>query len=202
MQTPLTFDRKTVQTMLEESVIGIAGKRTAIGDAIGLAVKRLRQHPKESRVLILMTDGANTAGEVTPLQAAELATQSNIRIYTIGIGATQMEVQSLFGRRVVNPSQDLDEDTLRAIAEQTNGRYFRATSTEELAAIYELLNDLEPTQADSATFRPMQALYPYPLGLGLLLSVFLALQGLRWSGLAKDKMFATAQPLNDIKGRH
>ena len=97
LQTPLTFDRQTVLTLLYESALGLAGENTAIGDAIGLAVKRLRKQSTESRVLILLTDGANTAGEVSPLKAADLAADENLKIYTIGIGADEMIVRSFFG---------------------------------------------------------------------------------------------------------
>ena len=102
LQAPLTLDRKTVKTLLDESVIGLAGKKTAIGDAIGLAIKRLRNEPEDSRVLILLTDGSNTAGSIDPLKAADLAAQEKIRIYTIGVGADSRLVQGLFGtsRRV------------------------------------------------------------------------------------------------------
>lgn len=89
LQAPLTFDRTTVRTLLDEAVIGLAGDKTAIGDAIGLAIKRLRNNPAHQRVLILLTDGANTAGEIPPLQAAELAAQEGLRIHTIGVGADE-----------------------------------------------------------------------------------------------------------------
>ena len=174
LQTPLTYDRTTVRTMLQEAVIGLAGKATAIGDAIGLAVKRLREHPHQSRVLILLTDGGNDAGEVTPEQAAKLAAEENIRIYTIGVGAERMVVQGFFGDQVVNPSQDLDVTTLKAIAKQTGGKFFRAKNTADLRKIYALLDKLEPTVTSSATFRPFTELYPWPLGLALLLSLIIA----------------------------
>lgn len=169
LQTPLTFDRQTVKQLLLESAIGLAGKETAIGDAIGLAVKRLRDQPVDSRVLILLTDGANTAGEVAPLKAAELAAKAQLKIYTIGIGADEMLVRSLFGSRRVNPSRDLDEKTLQAIADQTGGRYFRARNLEQLEQIYHLLDELEPVDTDSQYFRPRRALYPWPLTGALLL---------------------------------
>jgi Ca-activated chloride channel family protein len=179
LQAPLTFDRTTVRQLLEEAAIGLAGKETAIGDAIGLAVKRLRDQPAESRVLVLLTDGANTAGEIGPRKAAELAAQAGLKIYTIGIGADEMLVRSLFGTRRVNPSQDLDEGTLRAIAETTGGRYFRARDLEELEGIYALLDQLEAVQSDRLRLRPTQALYPWPLGLALALGlVLLVRQGL------------------------
>ena len=174
LQTPLTYDRTTVRSMLNEAAIGMAGKATAIGDAIGLAVKRLREYPGQSRVLILLTDGASNAGEVTPLQAAKLAAEEHIRIYTIGVGAERLVVPGLFGNRVVNPSADLDADTLQAIAKETGGKFFRAKNTEELRDIYSQLDQLEPTVTNSATFRPFTALYPWPLGLALLLSLLFA----------------------------
>ncbi|MDD1615168.1 MAG: uncharacterized protein CG439_246 [Methylococcaceae bacterium NSP1-2] len=167
LQTPLTFDRKTVQTLLDEAVIGLAGDNTAIGDAIGLAVKRLKNQPANSHVLILLTDGANTAGEVTPLKAAELAATNGLKIYTIGVGADEMSVPSLFGNRTVNPSLDLDEKTLIKIAESTGGYYYRARNTEELNNIYMRLDELEPIEKDKQYFRPRTELYMYPLALAL-----------------------------------
>lgn len=176
LQTPLTFDRATVHTLLNEAAIGLAGKETAIGDAIGLAVKRLMKEAEtkgeavKSRVLILLTDGANTAGDVTPVKAAEIAAQQGLKIYTIGIGADEMLVRSLFGTQRVNPSQDLDEKTLKAIAEKTGGRYFRARDTEELEGIYTLLDELEPVERETKQFRPVRALYMWPLGIALMLA--------------------------------
>ncbi|MEC4747602.1 VWA domain-containing protein [Methylomicrobium sp. Wu6] len=181
LQTPLTFDRKTVKTLLDESAIGLAGDNTAIGDAIGLAVKRLKNQPANSRVLILMTDGANTAGEVSPLKAAELAADNQLKIYTIGIGADEMIVRSLFGAQKVNPSRDLDEKTLLDIAQKTGGRYFRARNTRELDNIYMLLDQLEPVNKDSQFFRPRSELFFWPLGLALGLAAVICLSRLRWS---------------------
>lgn len=175
LQTPLTFDRKTVNTLLLESAIGLAGKETAIGDAIGLAIKRLKDKDKASRVLILLTDGANTAGEITPIKAAELAALNGLKIYTIGIGADEMLRQSFFGTQRVNPSADLDEKTLTAIATKTGGRYFRARDTKELQKIYTLLNKLEPTEKESQHFRPISALYYWPLGAAFILAIFISL---------------------------
>jgi len=173
LQTPLTFDRDTVLTLLNEAQIGLAGRATAIGDALGLAVKRLRDKQEGDRVLILMTDGANTAGEVDPLQAAELAAREGLKIYTIGIGADEKIVRSMFGARRVNPSRDLDEVTLRAIAERTGGRYFRARDTAEFDGIYRLLDELEPLERDPEMFRPVAALFHWPLAGALLLAALL-----------------------------
>ncbi len=179
LQAPLTFDRKTVRVLLDEAVIGLAGDKTAIGDAIGLAVKRLRDNPEGQRVLILISDGANTAGAVAPLQAAELAASAGLKIYTIGVGADEMVVRDLFGSRRVNPSQDLDEATMKGIAEKTGGRYFRARDLDELEEIYRLLDQLEPVERDKRFYRPRTELYPWPLGAALLLAGTLAVIALR-----------------------
>lgn len=175
LQAPLTFDRETVLTFLDEAAIGLAGENTAIGDAIGLAVKRLRDNDAEKKILILLTDGANTAGAVSPLQAAELAAAEGLKIYTVGIGADEMIVRDFFGARRVNPSADLDEATLTAIAQKTGGRYFRARDTEELESIYTLLDELEPTITDDQVYRPRVALFYRPLGAALLLVMLMAL---------------------------
>ncbi len=174
LQTPLTFDRETLNTLLLEARIGFAGEKTAIGDAIGLTIKRLQNRPAGSRVLILLTDGANTSGEVKPLQAAKLAQQLSVRIYTIGVGADEMIIPGLFGSsfgsRRTNPSADLDEDTLQEIATLTEGHYFRARDRSELSEIYRLLDELEPVEQEAEAFRPIKSLFYWPLGLALALS--------------------------------
>jgi len=175
LQTPLTFDRTTVRALLDEAAIGLAGPSTAIGDAIGLAVKRLREQKEQSRVVILLTDGANTAGEIDPLSAADIAAREGLKIYTIGIGADEKIVRSLFGSRRVNPSADLDEETLQAIADKTGGRYFRARDTEQLEEIYQVLDGLEPIEKDVQRFRPQTTLFHWPLALSLMLFLILFL---------------------------
>ncbi|PLW82636.1 BatB protein [Kineobactrum sediminis] len=186
VQSPLSFDVTTVERFLLEAQIGFAGQETAIGDAIGLAVKRLRERPAESRVLVLLTDGQDTASSITPLDAARLAQGLGIRIYTIGVGADQLSLPGLFGSsfgsRRVNPSADLDEETLLEIARLTGGRYFRARDPQELAGIYQLLDKLEPVEQDVAVYRPRQALAHWPLLLALLLSFGLAIQHWRRLG--------------------
>lgn len=175
LQAPLTFDTKTVARFLNEAQLGFAGPQTAIGDAIGLSVKRLQQlqSTNSQRVIILLTDGANTAGEVEPLQAAKLAEQTGVKIYTVGIGADKMVVGGLFGRRTINPSAQLDEKTLVSIAQSTGGQYFRARETKELNRIYQELDKLEPIEQEKEWLRPTQALFMWPLSLALLLSVLL-----------------------------
>lgn len=178
LQVPLTLDRETVKVLLMEAFIGLAGEKTAIGDAITLAVKRIHDQKADAgeQVLVLLTDGANTAGEVDPLKAAELAAQVGLRVYTIGIGAEQLEVASIIGgRRSVNPSADLDEETLTGIAELTGGRYFRATDTATLQEIYRLVDELEPVEEPETGFRPVQSLYHWPLGGALALASLVCL---------------------------
>jgi Ca-activated chloride channel family protein len=178
LQAPLTFDWQTVQTLMNEAQIGLAGKKTAIGDAIGLTIKRLQSHPEQSRVVILLTDVANTSGEVEPLKAAELAQQSNVKIYTIGLGADAMEVSNFFGTRQVNPSRDLDEATLQKMANITGGHYFRALDSKELEKIYDMIDQLEPTEKDPEIFRPQINVYYWPLAIALLISFIISLKTL------------------------
>lgn len=172
LQAPLTFDRTTVRTWLEESLIGIAGKNTAIGDAIGLAVKRLRQRPAQSRVLVLITDGANNGGSIEPLVAAQLAADEGVRIYAIGIGADPQQ-DGLAGAQGFNSGLELDEPTLRAIVDATGGEYFRARSQAELEQIELSLDRLEPVAQQPTLARPALALYAWPLALALLGSLLL-----------------------------
>lgn len=177
MQTPMTFDRKTVKQMLDESVLGLVGQKTAIGDAIGLAVKRFDAKQKSNKVLLLLTDGQNTAGKITPEQALELAIAKNITIYSIGIGAEVMLQESLFGTRRVNPSSELDERTLTKLADETGGKYFRAKDSQSMSQIYQLLDQLEPIEQEQQQMRPLTALFYWPLTLALLISIlyFIAL---------------------------
>ena len=184
MQTPMTFDRKTVKQMLEETVLGLVGKKTAIGDAIALAAKRFDEKPDSNRVLVLLTDGQNTAGKITPDQALELAVDKGITIYSIGIGADVMLQRSLFGTRRVNPSSELDEATLTNIAQQTGGKYFRARDSQSMSEIYQLLDDLEPVEQEQQQMRPLTSLFHLPLAASLILTfTYLLLVNLRhiWS---------------------
>ena len=176
LQVPLTFDRQTVQQLLDEAVIGIAGRQTAIGDALGLAVKRLREQDTPHKVMILMTDGRNTAGQVDPLRAAELAHDAGLTVHTIGIGADEAIQRGFFGSVRINPSNDLDEDTLRAIAKKTGGRYFRARDAQEFQKIYAEIDKLEPVEHSGSHFRPTTALFFWPLAAALVL--FLAVLSL------------------------
>ncbi|MFZ5764441.1 MAG: vWA domain-containing protein [Thermodesulfobacteriota bacterium] len=178
VRAPLTFDRRTVKKLLDEAQIGFAGQKTSIGDAIMLAVKRLRERPAKSRVLILLTDGSNTAGNVAPRQAAELAARSGMTIYAVGVGADERIVRDLFGSHRVRGGGDLDEELLREMATVTGGRYFRARQGEELHEIYRQIDELEPAAQEEEIVRVVRGLFHWPLGAALLLSFLLALPAL------------------------
>lgn len=171
--TPLTYDLSAVRAQLQGAAVGLAGTETAIGDAIAVAVKRLSALPQQARVLVLLTDGVNNAGSIEPLEAARAAKAAGIRIYTIGIGATQMRVPGFFGSQLVNPSADLDSTMLTSIAEQTGGRFFRATDSSELADAYRAIDALEPMPQQGPMLRPRHELFRWPLlaAIGLLLLV-------------------------------
>ena len=171
LQTPLTFDRKTVIQRLNRASLGLAGEMTNIGDAVGLAIKRLKQYPKNSRVLILLTDGASNTGTVSPVEAAEMAAKEGIQIYTIGIGSDRALIQTVFGPQYVNPAADLDEETLKKMADMTGGQYFRARNTAALQQIYARINRLEPIASGKQYMRPLKPLYMWPLGVALFFSI-------------------------------
>ena len=175
LQTPLTFDTKTLQDLLIEAQIGFAGNGTAIGDAIGLSVKKLKERPDSNRVLILLTDGSNTAGVLSPSEASDIAKKAKVKIYTIGIGDGRQRNQVLFGQTLVNKNNDLDERTLVAIADLTGGKYFRARDPRELRSIYDQLNKLEPIDQDEELLRPITSLFHWPLALFLTCSLLIIL---------------------------
>ncbi|MFP3977992.1 vWA domain-containing protein [Marinobacter sp. KMM 10035] len=188
VQAPLTFDLETLEILLQESGIGMAGRATAIGDAVGLATKRLRERPQQQRVVVLLTDGANTAGQITPDKATEIAAAAGVRLYTIGIGAESMIRRGLLGSRRVNPSRDLDENLLTRMAQQTGGEYFRARSLPELELIYETINQLEPIELDGKTYRPVTDLFFWPAGMAvaLWLGLFMFRRVTSWRGRARQ----------------
>lgn len=184
LQAPLTSDLATVHRFLNEAVVGVAGTETAIGDAIGLAIKRLRAEtasggpgaagagPGET-VLVLLTDGENDAGVMPPLEAAKLAAQAGLRIYTIGVGAAPEN--GFFGMDRGNT--DLDEDTLKSIAGATGGRYFRATDAQALQNVYREIDRLEPARGTQQWLRPADEWFTWPLAAALLLSIPAAIAG-------------------------
>lgn len=167
--TPLTYDLTAVKAQLDGAVVGLAGSQTAIGDAIAVAVKRLAALPQQARVLVLLTDGVNNAGSISPTQAAAAAKAAGVRIYTIGIGADRMTVPGFFGPQTVNPSADLDVDMLTSIAKETGGRFFRASDTRQLANAYRAIDALEPMPQHGPQLRPHRELFRWPLGAAVLL---------------------------------
>lgn len=183
VQAPLTHDLQAVAQWLDESFIGLPGRETAIGDAIGLSIKRLQNEPAASRVMILISDGANTAGSVSPLRAARLAAEHQIRIFTIGVGADAPAQTSAFSFQDLqsDPSIELDEPSLREVAQLTGGEYFRARNAEDMQAIYQRLDKLEPALRADLPDRQSTPLYPWPLGLALLLSLGLSIVTIRRS---------------------
>lgn len=165
LQTPLTYDHANLLKRIEDASVGLAGKTTSIGDAIGLGIKKLQTAPFQGRVIILLTDGANNSGILTPMRAAALAKTENIKIYTIGLSSegSAQDLTSLFYS--IQKGADLDEDTLKSIAKKTNGKYFLATNHQSLSKIYKTIDKLETTHQESAPVKPIVEYYPYLLVL-------------------------------------
>lgn len=169
---PMTMDLSSVRQQLGDSVVGLAGQATAIGDAIGLAVKRLKSQPASQRVLILLTDGVSNAGMLDPLKAAQVAKDEGVRIHTIGFGG-EGESLSVFGipLHVPGGGDDTDMATLQRIATTTGGKAFRARDTEELAGIYAEIDRLEPVKRPGQSVRPRVERYAWPLSAALALGL-------------------------------
>lgn len=169
--TPLTLDRDSVRQQLDASVVGLAGRATALGDAIALSTKRLQQQRTEQRVLIVLTDGVNTAGVLEPAKAAQIARDAGVRIHAIAFGGEGGGALSLFGLRLPAGGDEVDEAGLQKIAQLTGGRFFRARDTEALAGIYAEIDALEPVKRQGQAVRPKIERYPWPLGLALAVGV-------------------------------
>ncbi len=163
LQTPLTYDHANVLKRISDATTGLAGKTTSIGDAIGLAIKKLQSTPRKGRVIILLTDGANNSGLLPPLKAAELAQSEHIKIYTIGLSSegNNQNLANLFIS--MQSGADLDEDTLKEIARITDGQYFRATNQQSLNNIYQKIDKLETTEHASTPLTPKIQYYPWIL---------------------------------------
>lgn len=146
--SPPTFDLNAVSGILASTGTGMAGRTTAIGNALGLAIQTLKNDPAENKAIVLLSDGTNNAGTAEPESAAELAQQLGIRIHTIGLGSAG-NVESTDGYLHTSAAADLDESTLRAIADAANGQYFRAHTTQELRSIYQAIDKLEKTEANA-----------------------------------------------------
>ncbi len=175
LQSPLTLDAGAVRAMLDNVVPRMAGDATAIGDSIGLAVKKLRERPQGSRILILLTDGENTAGSLPPLEAAKLARQYETRIYTVGVGS-KGKAPFIEDGRMTYQDMQIDEELLRQVANMTGGAYFRGTDAKALEEIYRRIDALEKTQAETRSTLLPTPLFRWPLAMALV--VLLILGGL------------------------
>ncbi len=175
LHVPLTLDTLSVRKMLNNTVVGEAGDTTAIGDAIGMAVRNLRDRPEKSRIIVLLTDGGDNASTIPPFAAASLAKQYGIRIYTVGVGSHgPVPIPDATGQ-IVMAQFDLDEGLLQKIATMTGGSYFRAADTEALQKIYAQINRLEKTSAETRNYVVRRPLFRYPLGGALALFLLLPL---------------------------
>jgi Ca-activated chloride channel family protein len=184
-QCPLTLDYGVLLSLLDSAKIGMAGDSTAIGSALGICVKRLKDLKSKSKVIILLTDGRNNSGTLGPATAAEVAKAYNIKTYTIGVGSegeAPFLVDSFFGKQYVYQKVDLDEKTLKEIARVTDGKYFRATNTKALEKIYQQIDEMEKTEVKIKEYMEYEELFMYFLIPGLcllLLEVLLANTRLR-----------------------
>lgn len=175
LTVPLTRDLTTIRKQLNSTAVGIAGRRTAIGDAIAVAVRRLAKLPQQARVLILLTDGVDTASQLDPLHAARIAKQAGVRIYTIGIGAPEGLLPSVIGNFIGQSGAGMGVDTLKQLAESTGGAFYQATDTSQLAAAWRTVDHLEPIKRTELPIRPRQELFRWPLATAALLVLLLAL---------------------------
>lgn len=167
--TPLTYDLKTVRSLLEEVNIGIAGEMTAIGDALATSIANVSKLPADSRIVILLSDGYANAGVVKVNEAIKMAQKTGVKVYTIGVASAPKQIRNFFGfKQIVNPGADLDEETLRRIASETGGRYYRATTTAELQTIYDIINSLETSEHNNQVFRPRKELFHIPLFMAMI----------------------------------
>jgi Ca-activated chloride channel family protein len=173
LQAPITRDRPTLVAMLDEAELGLAGEETAIGDAIGIAVEHLRERPEGDRVLVLLSDGANNAGVLDPLEAAEIAAAAGVKIYTIGVGTGAQMVQGAFGTRLFHGQDGVDEATLQEVARRTGGLYLRARDTASLVEAHQLIDSLEVTEGETVSVRPLRELFHRPLAAAAALALAL-----------------------------
>jgi len=173
-QAPLTMDKGLLLNLIDRMEIGMAGDKTAIGSALAIAGKRIKDIPAKSKIIILLTDGRNNSGDITPSQAAEALEALNIKIYTIGVGGkgkAPFKVRDFFGEKIIYQEVDLDEKTLRKIAQTGNGRYFRAADTEELSEIYDIIDKEETTEVKVKEFFHFKELFAFFLIPAIILLI-------------------------------
>ena len=163
-QSPLTMDKGLLLGLINRLEIGMAGDSTAIGSALAVAGKRIKDIPAQTKIVILLTDGRNNFGDIGPLEAAEALNTLGIKIYTIGVGShgpVPFRVRGFFGERTVYQRVDLDESILRQVAEISKGKYFLASNSQRLAEIYDLIDQAEKTDIVVKEFFNFEELYPY-----------------------------------------
>ena len=175
-KVPLTFDHNVVKEMVSKLTVNdiTSNNRTAIGMGIGVALNRLKNSEAKSKVIILLTDGENNSGEMSPSAAADIAKELGIKIYTIGIGAREIQIPTLFGYQTVR-NNELDENLLQNIAKTTGGEYFRAGDSKEFKEIFNKIDELEKTKIDGRSFYDKQEMFEGILKIALiflLLGVF------------------------------
>ncbi len=174
LQSPITYDKAAVKQILYSMQEGMAGNSTAIGDALGLALKSLKDSKNaEDKIIILLTDGENNDGSITLPQAVKLAKDAGVKIYTIGVGGDRRDFASFFGLRL---GGEVDEAGLKQVADDTSGTYFRARDTESLQKVYEAIDELEPTQNEDSFVQETKEFYYIPLLAALILGMFLVWQ--------------------------
>lgn len=169
-KVPLTFDHNVVKEMVSKLTVDdiTSNNRTAIGMGIGVALNRLKNSEAKSKVIILLTDGENNSGEMSPSAAADIAKELGIKIYTIGIGARELQVPTLLGYRTVK-NNELDENLLQNIAKTTGGEYFRAGDSKEFKEIFNKIDELEKTKIDGRSFYDKQEMFEGILKISLIL---------------------------------
>ena len=185
LQTPLTSDLDSAAAILEMTEIGMAGDATAMGDGIALSVKALRDRPENSRVIILLTDGTNTAGVIKPEEGAKIAKEYGIKIYSIGVGKNGVVPFPTESGRIVNVRVEMDERKLKDISKLTNGSYFHAEDDSALKQIYKKINEMEKSESETTEIVIRKQLFIYPLSIALLILGTIILLNFNWGKLFK-----------------
>lgn len=167
LQSPLTFDKASVKDILWSMKAGMAGDSTSIGDALGLALKNLRENKSKDKIIILLTDGENNDGSLSLGQAIKLASEEDIKVYTIGVGAP-----NVFFKAIAFSAPGVDETGMKELARLTEGQYFRAENTAGLQRIYQIIDELEPTSDDQRFIQETTELYYIPLLVACFIGMF------------------------------
>jgi len=175
LQSPLTLDHELLVEMVKRLQVGMAGEDTAIGDGLGLSLKRIQDVEGQSKAIILLTDGVNHAGEVNPLKAAQIAKDLGIKVHTVGIGSNQPMDRGGAGFLFQRGQPEFDEATLKKIAEITGGVYYNANTLEGLKEVYDEIDKLETTKADDPSRRISEELFPFFAGAAIIVYLCLVI---------------------------